>query len=561
MQTDNAVKKAQNLLRSGKILAIKGLGGFHLAVDAKNEKAVLELRRRKRREEKPLAIMVPTIPSVKKFCHLDNKEKATLGAPVNPILLLKKRNGKLKLAQSIAPENDFFGIMLPYTPLHHLLIKEGFEALVMTSANISEEPICIDNIEALDRLKNIADYYLVHDRDIYLRCDDSVSIHLASELRSIRRSRGIAPRPIHVQSAGPPVLGVGGELKNTICLLKNDQAFLSQHIGDLENLEAFEFFKLTVEHFTEIFETNPELIVYDKHPEYLSRKWARGQKSVEKLEVQHHHAHLASVMAEHNLKDPLIGLIMDGTGYGDDGTIWGGEVLIGDLSSYSRFAHFEALPLPGGDSAIKNPWRTALSYLYSTYGTDIPDLPFLKDHAVKSIIKMVERGINSPLTSSCGRLFDAVAALSGGPQTIRYEAQAAIELMQKFQDFNVRTLNFILEQKNHSLEIQVRPMIRSIVRAIQNGESINRISSRFHKTLLEIFEAVTSEARKETGINGVVLSGGVFQNQILFETLIHRLVNSGFQVYTHSSVPTNDGGIALGQAMIGRQYINNKKKC
>jgi hydrogenase maturation protein HypF len=468
-----------------------------------------------------------------------------------------KRGEIEKLAPSIAPGNERYGIMLPYTPLHHLLLEDHFQALVMTSANFSEEPICIDNQETFDHLEQIADYYLMHDRDIYLRSDDSIVIQLANELRVIRRSRGYAPQPIFLDSTGPTVLGVGAELKNTVCLLKNDQAFLSQHIGDLENLEAHEFFKLTIMHFQEVFESKPELIIHDSHPQYLSTQWAKSQNQTALLGVQHHHAHMASVMAEHQLDQPVIGIIMDGTGYGTDETIWGGEILVGDFDSFRRFAYFEPLPLPGGDAAIRAPWRTAVSYLYSTFGKQIPDLPLLGQHQVKSIIEMLDKNINSPLTSSCGRLFDAVAALSGGRQNIKYEAQAAIEFMQKFQSLAVRPFSYILDNGHNHWKILVKPIIRSVVKAIQNDSSIETMSSRFHKTLIHIFQDVALEARIETGIDRVVLSGGVFQNQVLFENLIPVLINSGFHVYSHSLVPTNDGGIALGQVMIGRQFLMN----
>jgi hydrogenase maturation protein HypF len=551
--TDDPIRTTAELLRGGSVVAIKGLGGFHLAVDATNDEAVRELRRRKGREEKPLAVMVPDLATVQALCHLTDPERAVLTAPQAPIVLLRKRPGN-PLAEAVAPGNDRFGVMLPYTPLHHLLLRQGFTALVMTSANYSEEPICIDNREAFQRLGRIADYFLVHDRDIYLRSDDSVVIHLAGELRPIRRSRGFVPLPVFVASDGPPVLAVGGELKNTVCLLKGKHAILSQHIGDLENLEAYRFFQLTVEHLQRIFETTPELIVYDAHPRYLATQWAREQQAIPVHPVQHHHAHLAACLAENHVDEPTIGLIMDGTGYGSDGTIWGGEVLIGDFRSFQRFAHFEPFPLPGGDAAIKAPWRTAVSYLFQTFGPDLPDLPFLQEHDPDPIVEIVTKRVNTPLTSSCGRLFDAVAALCGGRQTIRYEAQAAIEFMQQARGLDVRPFDYILDRKNDHWEILVAPIIRSAVRFLQAGEPLGKLSSRFHKTLIEVFVEVACQARNETGIRRVALSGGVFQNQLLFEALLPALERRGFQVLTHTQVPTNDGGLALGQAVIGRQY-------
>ena len=556
IKTNDPISESIELLKNGNILAIKGLGGFHLAVDAQNEAAIQKLRKRKGREEKPLALMLKNIKKVKTICVVSDAEKSTLQSYSCPIVLLKRREVEM-LAPSVAPGNDRYGVMLPYTPLHHLLMENHFQALVMTSANFSEEPICIENQEAFDRLTEIADYFLIHDRDIYLRSDDSIVIQLANESRIIRRSRGYTPQPILVKSDGPNILGVGAELKNTVCLLKNEQAFLSQHIGDLENLEAFEFFKLSIKHLQKLFESDPALIVHDNHPQYLSTQWAQSQKEKPTLGVQHHHAHMASVMAEHQLVDPVIGIIMDGTGYGTDETIWGGEILIGDFNNFRRFGYFEPLPLPGGDSAIKSPWRIAISYLYSTFKEQLPDLHFIDRHNVKPIIEILEKNINSPLTSSCGRLFDAIAALSGGIQNIKYEAQAAIEFMQKFESFAVRPFSYILDKEQDHWKILIQPIIRSVVRAIQNGSPIEKISSRFHKTLIHIFHEIALEARNESGINTVVLSGGVFQNQILFENLIPVLVSSGFQVYTHSSVPTNDGGIALGQVMIGRQFLDN----
>ncbi|MCJ7802823.1 MAG: carbamoyltransferase HypF [Candidatus Marinimicrobia bacterium] len=542
-------------LKEGKIVAIKGLGGFHLAVDATNDDMVQKLRKLKGRDEKPFALMVRDLKIAQQYCLISNEEKQALQSYSAPILLLKKLS-YCNIADSVAPGNDFLGVMLPYTPLHHVLFEDLDTPLIMTSANYSEEPICIDNDEALERLNSIADYFLIHNRDIYLRSDDSVAIYLANKMRYLRRSRGIVPQPVFVKSTGSSVLAVGGELKNTICLLKDDKAFISQHIGDLENIEAFNFFKMTIEHLQRIFDVKPELIVHDMHPQYFSTQWAKEQSDVQTIAVQHHHTHLAACMAENQITEPVIGIIMDGTGYGADGTIWGGEILIGDYSNFDRFAHFEQIPLPGGDAAIKSPWRTAVSYLHKTFDCSLPNLPFLENHDVEPIIEMVDKNINSPLTSSCGRLFDAVAAMSGGRQIIHYEAQAAIELMQAFDTIDVRPFSFEIEQKTGKREILLKPIIRSLVRSIQNNESFSKISSRFHTTLIKIFIEIVQDARKETGINQVVLSGGVFQNMILFEHTILALEKANFRVYTHSQVPTNDGGISLGQAMIGRNNFN-----
>lgn len=542
-------------LKEGRIVAIKGLGGFHLAVDATNNDSVLKLRKLKGRDEKPFALMVKDLNVSQQYCSISNDEEQVLQSFTAPILLLKKMSN-CNIADSVAPRNDYLGVMLPYTPLHHLLFAEMETPLVMTSANLSEEPICIDNEEAFNRLKGITDYFLIHDRDIYLRSDDSVAIYLANKMRYLRRSRGIIPKPVFIKSTGLPVLAVGGELKNTVCLLKDDKAFISQHIGDLENIEAYNFFKLTIGHLQRIFDVQPKLIVHDMHPQYLSTQWAKEQSEHQLLPVQHHHAHLAACMAENQLTEPVIGIIMDGTGYGTDSTIWGGEILIGDCSHFDRFAHFEQMPLPGGDAAIKSPWRTAISYLYKTFDSSIPNLPFMDEHDIQPIIEMTKKNINSPITSSCGRLFDAVAAMSSGRQTIHYEAQAAIELMQAFESTNVRPFSFMIEQNINHKEILLQPIIRSVVRSIQNNESFSKISSRFHTTLIKIFVEIAKDARGETGINDIALSGGVFQNMVLFEHTILALEKASFKVYTHSQVPTNDGGISLGQAMIGRIKIN-----
>ncbi len=540
-------------LQNGRILAIKGLGGFHLAVDASNETAVAELRERKGREEKPLAVMVNNLQTAEEYCVITEDERRLLTSQHSPIVLLK-RHDDISLAPSIAPGNDHLGIMLPYTPLHHLLLSGDLNALVMTSANFSEEPICIDNQDAQHRLHQVADYFLTHNRDIYLRSDDSVMIRLADTPRFIRRSRGYAPRPIFVQSEGAPVLAVGGELKNTVCLLKDNHAFLSQHIGDLENLEAYEFFKMTIEHLERIFETKPELIVHDMHPGYLSTQWAKEQE-VPLLAVQHHHAHIASCMAEHHLDEPVIGIALDGTGYGTDGTIWGGEVLLGDYSGFQRYAYLEPLPLPGGDAAIKAPWRIAVSYLHHAFGGELPELPFLGQHNISPVIEMITKNIQSPLTSSCGRLFDAVAAMCGGRQLIKYEGQAAIEFMQAAKSSIHRPYDYIFDRQDNSWIIQIAPLIRSIVWSLRKGEEISYISAGFHATLANMFTEIAEMVYEESGVKNVVLSGGVFQNQILFEPMILKLESKGFHVYTHVQVPTNDGGISLGQALIGRTFL------
>lgn len=558
IHSEDPISDCIKMLQSGLIVAIKGLGGFHLACDARNESAIQTLRERKHREEKPLAIMVRSLERARQFCHINAQEEALLCAKEAPIVLLQK-SGEI-LAPSLAPGNARLGVMLPYTPQHHLLLSSELDALVMTSANLSDEPICIENEEAFERLSAIADAFLIHNREIYLRCDDSVTMLMAGKMRFLRRSRGYVPKPITLQSKGAPVLGVGAELKNTVCLLKDDQAFVSQHIGDLVNLEAYEHFQKTIAHFERIFETRPELIVHDLHPNLLSTTWASEQQDVPTLAVQHHHAHLASVMAEHQLKNPVIGIICDGTGYGTDGSIWGGEVLIGTPAEIRRFACFEPMPLPGGDSAIKSPWRIALAYLYKTYGNNIPNLKGLQGLDTQPVLDMLAQNINSPLTSSAGRLFDAVAVISGGKSQIRYEAQAAIEFMQRCH--SLLDPSFEIEIKNNAglYHMMITPIIRSLVEAVHEGIEPSTLSNRFHHTMIELFRTITIQAKHETGIKQVVLSGGVFQNHILFEGLILALEHAGFEVYTHHQLPTNDGGISLGQTLIGRAFLDGNYK-
>lgn len=552
-----AMESAGALLQQGRILGVKGLGGFHLAADAANDTAVALLRQRKGREEKPLAVMVADLQTARRICRLQAEEERALLSMERPIVLADKKEDHF-LSEAVAPGNDMFGLMLAYTPLHHLLFEHGPQVLVMTSGNLSEEPICIDNQEAFRRLAGLADYILAHDRDIYLRNDDSIVIHFSGRLRSVRRSRGYAPRPVLIRRNGPPVLGTGGELKNTVCLLKEEQAIVSQHIGDLKNLEAYLSFRKTITHLQLLFETEPELVVYDLHPDYLSTRWALEEQGAATLGVQHHHAHLASVLAENRAEGPAIGLIMDGTGYGNDGTIWGGEVLIGDCRDYTRYASFEPMPLPGGDAAIAAPWRTAVAYLAATFGRDLPDPEAFGFYDAGPILEMVAANFNTPATSSCGRLFDAVAAIGGGRTVIRYEAQAAIELMQVARTEPGRPYPYEIIQSGNDLHMSVKGIIRAVAAARQAGETLAVIAGRFHATLIALFTEVARLASRESGIRTVALSGGVFQNRLLFEGLLVALKRAGFEVLTHALVPANDGGIALGQAVIGRQHLIQK---
>ncbi|MBW2410211.1 MAG: carbamoyltransferase HypF [Deltaproteobacteria bacterium] len=551
--TDNPIKAAADCIRQGRIVAVKGLGGYHLVVDALNREAVLRLRKRKLREEKPFAIMSADLNGIREYARVRPEEETLLTSIQRPIVLLQKKNPS-PISEAVAPGNKYWGVMLPYTPLHYLLLKQGFSALVMTSANLSEEPIAIDNGDAFKRLVDIADYFLTHDRDIYLRSDDSILKHTAGHKRYIRRSRGYVPIPIFLNQTGPAILACGAELKNTICLTKGDKAFLSQHIGDLENMMTLDFFKLTVAHLQRILEIQPETIACDMHPDYLSTQFAKEQANIRLIEVQHHHAHIVSCMAEHRLEGAVIGLAFDGTGYGPDGTIWGGEVLVAEAKRFERVAHLDEVPMPGSSTAIKQPWRMALSYLLATFGDNLPDLglPLLKQieaQKINIIVEMMEKGVNCPQTSSLGRLFDAVAAIAGIRQRVNFEGQAAMEL-EMLAGGHSDSIYDIQWTSQAPIKILPQTIIRGVVQDIQNGKSPAEISDKFHQTLIALFTEICALIRDRHDLNRVVLSGGCFQNSLLLRGLIGQLEAHNFEVYAHRQVPANDGGIALGQALI-----------
>ncbi len=559
LEKHDVITKAAMDLANGKIVAIKGLGGFHLAVDAYNDEAIKKLRKRKRREEKPFAVMVSNINPLNELVWLSNDEKIFLTSFARPILLLKKKN--CSISESVAPNNKRLGVVIAYTPLHHILFNE-FEkfsknhpsVLVMTSANFSEEPIEITNDGAKNNLSEVADSFLFHNRNILIRADDSVGMYINNKQRMIRRSRGFVPKPFFIKKSGYAVLGVGAELKNTICLLKNDKAFLSQHIGDLTNFSAHQFFKETINYQQKIIDCKAEYVGYDLHPDYLSTRWAKEESGIPSFGVQHHHAHMAACMGEHDLKKDVIGIILDGTGYGIDNTIWGGEVLVGNFTKVKRFAHLETIPLPGGDSAIKEPWRIAVSFLHHAFDGELPPLNFLANSNTNLILQMLKKKINCPLTSSAGRLFDAVSVICGGPKTIRYEAQAAIELMQKIETMDVEAY-LINEDEIKSKSISLKTLIRNVVEGVEKNILSSIISARFHKTFALMLIKKAEQARAETDINDVVLSGGVFQNEILLELMENELIRLNFNVYSHSKIPTNDGGISFGQVMVVNELI------
>jgi hydrogenase maturation protein HypF len=555
---DDPIEKAAELMQQGYILAIKGLGGFHLAVDALNPDAVVRLRRRKLREEKPFAIMSCDGRQIEKYAQLGPAEQKLLTSIQRPIVLLKKKEPN-PIAAEVAPRNQYFGVMLPYTPLHYVLLDHGFTALVMTSGNLSEEPIAIENADAFERLADIADYFLIHNREIYLRSDDSIVRHAAETTRFIRRSRGYVPVPVFLKEELPSVLALGAELKNTICVTKGKAAFLSQHVGDLENLATYEFFQKTIEHLTRILEVSPRLIAYDLHPDYLSTRFAEAQADIVKVQVQHHHAHIVSCMAEHKLDGEVIGLSFDGSGYGTDGTIWGGEILIATAAAFERAGHLESVPMPGGAAAIKEPWRMAVSYLIRAFGDqfqslDLPVLNEIENEKLAIITQMIAKGVNVPLTSSLGRLFDGVASIAGIRNRVNFEGQAAMELEMAAADSSDSLYDGQWVSDN-GYKILVGPIIRDIVCDIQKGIPLAQISANFHNTLTRIFVDICRHIRQERDLERVVLSGGCFQNATLLTGMIQDLQRQRFEVFAHEKVPTNDGGISLGQAVIAAARI------
>ncbi len=563
-QGDEAIQATRALLAEGRTVAIKGLGGFHLACDATSNAAVALLRERKGRVDKPFALMAFDLETVEKFCHVDDQERALLTSRERPILLLREREDS-PISPLVAPGIKDLGVMLPYTPLHYLLLEPGLPCmvLVMTSGNYSEEPIATENDEALERLPGLADAFLLHDRDIHARCDDSVtrvSPRGGVEL-PLRRSRGYAPYPVHLPFEVQQTLAVGGELKNTFCLTKESYAFLSQHIGDMENYETLRSFEMMVEQLSRTFRVTPEIVAYDMHPAYLSTQYAlRNATNGRLAAVQHHHAHIAACMAENGLDGtrPVIGVAFDGTGYGTDGAIWGGEFLVADYAAFRRAAHLAYVPLPGGDTAIRKPYRTALAHLWeagATWDEALAPVQAASPTERGVIARQIEGGLNAVPTSSMGRLFDAIAAIAGVRQAVTYEAQAAIELEMLVDQAEVGAYDWELRNREEVLEaaglkIVAAPVIRAVVADFQAGVPTRIIAARFHNGVAAMVTQVCRTLRGKTGLNEVALSGGVWQNMTLLAKTLDLLQASGFKVYTHRLVPPNDGGLALGQAAV-----------
>jgi len=557
ISTEKPVEKTAELLRQGHIVAVKGLGGFHLAADAENSDAVARLRARKHREEKPFALMSYSTDDIRKYAVVGPEDESLLLSPQRPIVILKKRPSNC-ISEQVSPANKNFGTMLPYTPIHYLLLGCGFAALVMTSGNMSEEPIAIDNEDAFERLSGIADFFLIHNRDIYLRGDDSIVRYAAGYTRFIRRSRGYVPTPVFLENKVPQILACGAELKNTVCFTKKNTAFLSQHIGDLENAAAYEFFDETIEHMKRILNIEPEILAHDLHPDYLSTRYAVEQPDIEKVPVQHHHAHIVSCMAENMLDGQVIGLSFDGTGYGPDGSIWGGEVLVADKKDFSRKAHLSYVPMPGSSAAVKEPWRMAISYLYDAFGDafldlDLPVLRDIDERNVNIISEMIIKRVNSPATSSLGRLFDGIASIIGMRHSVCYEGQAAMELEMISGEKTKEAYEYEWASGD-MYTILPRPIISGVVNDMKKGVALSRISAKFHETLIRLFSNLCEDIRTETDLNRVALSGGVFQNEIILTGMIRALEERNFQVFTHHLVPTNDGGLSLGQAVIAAAF-------
>ncbi len=588
INTEEPVIETSNFLKKGYIVAIKGLGGFHLACDAQNGKTVKLLRERKRRPYKPFALMMIDLPQVEKHCYVNEEERKLLTTPQVPIVLLRKRENS-PVAQSVTPNNNYLGVMLPYTPIHHLLMSEFEEPLIMTSGNLSEEPIAYENEEALERLKDLADFFLFHNRDIYTCYDDSVYTVFEDQPYPVRRARSYAPSPVKVNlKEDKIVLACGADLKNTFCFIKDGYAFLSQHNGDLEDYRTFTHFKNNVEIYQRLFRLKPEVIAYDLHPDYFSTQYAlRFKDELPLIGIQHHHAHIASCMAEHDLDETVIGVALDGLGYGTDGQLWGGEFMLVDYKGYERIGHLEYLSVPGGDLAGRKPYRLAYSYMKKLLGFIPDDLPVfnrISPEETQLLKIQIEMGINTPLTSSCGRLFDAVSSLLDICQEVTYESQAAVELEMISEKGNVddnTSYPFTINPSPPTLSVStpystpspmrgrevlgdepkylfnLKDLFQAIYDDIENGVPPSDIGLKFHNTLAFMILSMSRLIRKETGINKVVLSGGCFQNRLLLQKSLNLLRKDRFEPFFHRQVPTNDGGLSLGQAVIANVLSNS----
>jgi hydrogenase maturation protein HypF len=571
-ERDAALRQAGELLRQGAIVALKGLGGYQLACDATNAAAVARLRERKRRPHKAFAVMVADLAEAERHAHLTPTERDLLATTAAPIVLLPAREGSA-IVREVAPGLGTLGIMLPYTPLHHILLRDVGRPLVMTSGNLSEEPIAQENEEALRRLRGIADYYLAHNRGIHSRYDDSVwfapaaASGLAGAPQPLRRARGYAPSPIRLPVNTRPLLALGPELKATFCLARDGYAFLSQHIGDMQNVETFEHYAETLALYRELFDIEPELAACDMHPDYHTTRLAAGL-GLPLVRVQHHHAHLAALLAEHGLDEPVIGVVWDGNGHGLDGAVWGGEFLVGDGRGFERAAHLEYLPLPGGDAATANPYRIAWAYPWALLGRDESERLGMPPAERDTLARMAASGLRTPRTSSAGRLFDAVSALVGVRRSVSYEAQAAIELEALARpdgsdasyhwgieaQSGVQRWGQTQELVSETRVLRLAPLFADLLADLERGAPVSGMAYRLHRTLADLIAQTCAELRTVTGLEPVALTGGVFQNRLLLELVLPRLQGAGLRALTHRRVPCNDGGVALGQALVAHYH-------
>lgn len=549
-----ALLRTAEIIREGKIVAFKGIGGFQLIVDARNEVAVRRLRERKRREEKPFALMYPSLESIRRDCHISELESRLLFSAESPIVLLERGSGGSDLALSVAPHSSALGVMLPYTPLHHLLMRELNFPIVATSGNLANEPICTDEHEAFERLHDIADAFLVHDRPIVRHVDDSVARVMLNREMVLRRARGYAPLPVHLKSPATGILAVGAHLKNSVALGIGNDIMISQHIGDLETEQACVAFRKVIADFQRLYDVIPDITACDLHPDYLSSKIA--QQSAKSFAVQHHYAHVLSCMAENELEAPVLGVAWDGTGYGTDGTIWGGEFLMINETSFERVAHFRQFRLPGGEASIRQPRRCALGVLYDILGDkvfarrDLMPIQHFNGSELTVLKQMLDKPVNAPVTSSVGRLFDAVASLVGLRQRASFEGQAAMELEFAIQRGIEDVYPFEVMGQGTAI-VDWQPMMLALLAELQGGQAIGVIAAKFHNTLAEVIVSIA----QKFGQAAIVLTGGCFQNKYLTERTVCRLQAEGFRPYWHQRVPPNDGGIALGQVMAAMRAV------
>jgi hydrogenase maturation protein HypF len=563
ISTADPIQASASALASGRIVAVKGIGGYHLACDATQHAAVAKLRARKHRESKSLAVMVKDLDAAHARCHVSEREARLLSSTARPIVLLAKR-ATCDVASNVAPRIRELGVMLPYTPLHHLLLDAVDGPVVMTSGNATDDTIAHRDDDALARLSGVADLFLLHDRPIHVPCDDSVARVVCGETRLIRRSRAYVPLAITLPVAAPrPVLACGAELKNTFALVRGREAFLSQHLGDLTNERAYRSFVDSIDHFKNLFGVTPHVVAHDLHPAYRSTLYANGLDGVERVGVQHHHAHIASCLADNGVERRVIGIAWDGTGYGADGHAWGGEFLIADLEGFERSGHFEMVPLPGGDAATREPWRMAATFLRAVYGDSMAtlDLAFIRrlDAAAwRTLTRAIERGLNAPLTSSAGRLFDAVASLLGLRDSIEFEGQAAMELEALAEPRTDRIYSAALKETDGGLVVRTPDIIAGVVEDLLRETPPATIAARFHASLVDVIVEVSRRIRRRTGVAAVALSGGVFQNAWLLGGALASLEAAGFEVYSHRNVPSNDGGLALGQAAVAARRLSGK---